>query len=216
MQNTLDLFYQELIVRAPDLLWALITLFFGWIVAGRIKNITINFLDKLRLNQMLKSLGWEAFFDRFDAKMNIPKFFGLIVEIYFFLLFLIISFDILKLGTISKLIGDIVAYYPNIFISIIIFIFTVFLADFSKKIVVGSMEKEKIVYSNFLGDIISSGAWILAILAIVYQLQIVQTLILTIFIGVVAVIVIALGIAFGIGGKDVAAKILEDIENRIK
>ena len=216
MQNILDIFYQELLVRVPDLLWALIIIFFGWIIAGRIKNITINFLNKLRLNQMLKSLGWETFFDKFDAKMNIPKFFGLIVEIYFFLLFLIISFDILKLDTISKLIGDVVGYYPNIFISIIIFIFTVFLADFSKKIVVGSMEKEKIVYSNFLGEIISSGAWLLAILAILYQLQIVQTLILTIFIGVVAVIVIALGVSFGLGGKDMASKILEDIENRMK
>lgn len=216
MQNILDIFSQEFVTRTPDILWALIILFFGWIIAGRARDIVINFLNKLRLNQILKSLGWETFFDRFDAKMNIPKFFGMIVEIYFFLLFLIISLDVLKLGTISKLIGDIVGYYPNIFISIIIFVFTVFLADFSKKIVVGKMEKEKIVYSNFLGDIISSGAWILAILSILYQLQIVQTLILTIFIGVVAMIVIALGIAFGLGGKDVAAKILEDMEKRVK
>lgn len=216
MQNILDLFYQELLTRTPDMLWALIILFFGWIIAGRIRDITINFLNRLRLNQILKSLGWETFFDRFDARMNIPKFFGMIVEVYFFLLFLIISLDVLKLGTISRMVGGVVGYYPNIFISIIIFIFTVFLADFSKKIVVGKMEKEKIVYSNFLGDIISSGAWLLAILAIGYQLQIVQTLILTIFIGVVAVIVIALGIAFGLGGKNMAAKILEDIENRVK
>jgi len=216
MQNILDLFYQELLTRTPDMLWALIILFFGWIIAGRIRDITINFLNRLRLNQILKSLGWETFFDRFDARMNIPKFFGMIVEVYFFLLFLIISLDVMKLGTISRMVGGVVGYYPNIFISIIIFIFTVFLADFSKKIVVGKMEKEKIVYSNFLGDIISSGAWLLAILAILYQLQIVQTLILTIFIGVVAVIVIALGISFGLGGKSMAAKILEDIENRVK
>jgi len=216
MQNLLDLFYQELISRTPDFLWALIILIFGWIIAGRLRELAINFLNRLRLNQMLKALGWETFFDRFDTKLNVPKFFGMIVEVYFFLLFVIISSDVLKLGTISRLIGDIVGYYPNIFISIVIFIFTVFIADFSKKIVVGSMDKEKVVYSNFLGDIISSGAWILAILAILYQLQIVQTLILTIFIGVVAIIVIALGVSFGLGGKDMAKKILDDIEQRVK
>lgn len=216
MQNIFDLLYQESLTRVPDLLWALIILFSGWIVAGRIRYLVINFFNKLRINQMLKSLGWESFFDRFDARMNIPKFFGIIIEVYFFLLFLIISLDVLNLGTLSKIAGNVVGYYPNIFISIIIFIFAVFLADFSKKIVVGSLEKGRIVYSNFLGDMISSAIWILAILAMLYQLQIVQTLILTIFIGVVAVIVVALGIAFGLGGKDTAAKILEDIENRIK
>jgi len=216
MQNIFEAFYQEILVRVPDLFWALIILFFGWIVAGRIRAVVINFLNRLRLNQMLKALGWESFFDRFDAKLNVPKFFGIIVEVYFFLLFLVISLDVLNLKTISGLVGDIIGYYPNIFISIVIFIFTVFIADFSKKIIVGSLDKEKMVYSNFLGDIISSGAWILAILAILYQLQIVQTLILTIFIGFVAIIVITLGISFGLGGKDLAKKILEDVERRVK
>jgi hypothetical protein len=216
MENILVLFYQEMLTRMPDLLWALIIVFFGWLVVGRIRNISINFFNRLRLNQMLKALGWESFFDRFDAKMNVSKFFGLIVEVYFFLLFVIISLDVLKLGTMSRLVGDVVGYYPNIFIAIIIFIFAVFVADFSKKIIVGSLDKERVVYSNFLGDIISLGAWILAILAILYQLQIVQTLVLAIFIGVVAVIVISLGIAFGLGGKDLAKKILEDMEDRVK
>jgi hypothetical protein len=216
MQNIFEILYQEFVIRVPDLFWALIILFFGWIISGRIRTVAIDFLNRLRLNQMLKALGWESFFDRFDAKMNIPKFFGIIVEIYFFLLFLIITLDILNLGTVSKLVGEVIGYYPNIFVSMVIFIFTVFVADFSKKIIVGNLDKEKIVYSNFLGDIVSSGAWILAILAILYQLQIVQTLILTIFIGVVAIIVISLGIAFGLGGKDLAKKMLENMENRVK
>lgn len=216
MANFFEIFYQESLTRLPDLVWALVILFFGWIVADRIKDVVVKFLDKLRVNQMLKSLGWESFFDRFDARMNVPKFFGIIVEIYFFLLFLVISLDVLKLETVSKLIGGVIGYYPNIFVSIVIFVITVFIADFGKKIIVGNLDKEKMVYSNFLGDIVSSGAWILAILAILYQLQIVQTLVLAIFIGVVALIVISLGIAFGLGGKDLAKKILEDMENRVK
>jgi hypothetical protein len=67
-----------------------------------------------------------------------------------------------------------------------------------------------------LGDIISSVAWILAILAILYQLKIVPDLILTIFIGFVLFIVLFFGLSFGLGGKDFAAKILEDLEKKIK
>jgi len=216
MQEAFFLFYQEILSRLPDFTWALIIIFFGWLISNRIEALSIKFFDKLRLNQILKSLGWESFFDRFDTKMNFSKFFGILIEIYFFLLFLTISLDVLNLGTAGKIVSGVIEYYPNIFISIIVFIVTVYIADFSKKIVVGNLEKEKITYSNFLGDIVSSGAWILAILAILYQLQIVQTLILAIFIGVIALIVVSLGLAFGIGGKDMAKKILEDIENRVK
>lgn len=216
MQEAFFLFYQELLSRLPDFTWALVIIIFGWAISNRAKALSINFFNKLRLNQILKSLGWESFFDRFDAKMNFSKFFGILIEAYFFLLFSIISLDVLKLETIGKIVSGVVEYYPNIFIAIIIFIATVFIADFSKKIVVGSLEKEKITYSNFLGDIVSTGSWVLAILAILYQLQIVQTLILAIFIGVIALIVISLGLAFGIGGKDTAKKILEDVEKRVK
>lgn len=216
MQEAFFLFYQEILSRLPEFTWALIIIFFGWIISNRIKALSIRFFNKLRLNQILKSLGWESFFDRFDAKMNISKFLGVLIEIYFFLLFLIISLDVLNLETAGRLVSGVVEYYPNIFIAMLIFIGTVYIADFSKKIVVGNLEKERITYSNFLGDIISTGAWILAILAILYQLQIVQTLILAIFIGVIALIVISLGLAFGIGGKDMAKKILEDIEKRVK
>lgn len=216
MQEAFFLFYQEILSRLPDFTWALVIIIFGWAVSNRIKALAIVFFNKLRLNQILKSLGWEAFFDRFDTKMNVSKFFGIIIEAYFFLLFLVISIDVLKFETIGKIVGGVVEYYPNIFISMVIFVATVFIADFSKKIVVGSLEKEKITYSNFLGDIISTGAWVLAVLAMLYQLQIVQTLVLAIFIGVIALIVVSLGLAFGIGGKDMAKKILDDIENKVK
>ncbi len=217
MENAIVLaFIQDLVTRLPDIAWALIVLIFGWFVSVVVKKYAIEFLNRLRLNQMLKSLGWESFFDRFDAKMNMPKFMGFLVEIYFFLLFLTISLDIVKLDSLNKIVGNVINYYPNIFISIVIFIFAVFIADFSRKIIVGSLEKGRITYSDLLGNIIATGTWVLAILAILYQLQIVQTLVLSIFIGVVGLIVLILGISFGLGGKDVAAKILEELGDRMK
>ncbi|NCO80485.1 hypothetical protein GW869_01785 [bacterium] len=81
---------------------------------------------------------------------------------------------------------------------------------------VGTLEKEKITYSRFIGKWIGWAIWLFAILAILYQLQIASNLILAIFIGMVATISIALGIAFGLGGKDLAAKILKELEEKIK
>lgn len=212
----LSLFFQELSSSLPSIIWAIIVLFLGLIVSNRVYVFVSKYSDKLKLNQILKSLGWQGFFDRFDAKPNISNFFGLITQIYILLLFIMTSLEILSLTMMNSVVGEVVRYYPNIFISMIIFTFALFLADFSKKIVICNLEKEKITYSNLLGNIIASATWILAVLAIMYQLQIVQNLVLIVFIGFISLIVITLGISFGIGGKDVAARILEDLEKKIK
>ena len=67
MQEVFSLFYQEILSRVPDLAWALVVFIIGWIISDRIGAISTKFFNKLRLNQILKSLGWESFFDRFDA-----------------------------------------------------------------------------------------------------------------------------------------------------
>ncbi len=216
MQDILNTISQSLIANTSNLLLAGIIFFIGWLIAIKIKNITIEILNKIHFNQMTKTLGWQEFFDRYHTNLNIPKFFGTIIEIFFVLLFFTVFLDTINITQLNGFLMSIINYFPNILISILIFIFAVFLSDFSKKVVLVSLEKEKITYSGILGNIISYSAWILAILAILYQLQVVPTLILTIFIGFVALIVITFGLAFGLGGKDLAKKVLEDLEEKLK
>lgn len=215
MTSILDIFSQNAFINAPNLLWGIFILIIGWLVSIKIKNMVVDLFAKIRLNQMAKTLGWEGFFDRYDARLDVAKFFGLIIEIFFILLFFTVFFDIIGLNQVNTVLMAVINYFPNILISIVIFIFAIYIAGFSKKIVLVSLEKEKITYSGILGDIISWATWILAVLAILYQLNIVPTLILSIFIGFVSLIVITFGLAFGLGGKDLAKKLLEDLEDRI-
>ncbi|HPD19952.1 MAG TPA: hypothetical protein PLV95_01805 [Candidatus Pacearchaeota archaeon] len=216
MQYFLNVLIQDIINSLPSLIGAILILVIGIFIASKLKNWTVKLLQKFRLNQMLKSLGWEDFFNHYNAQINVSKLLAEVVNIFFILLFLTISLDILGLEQVNVFIQKIIDYFPNIFIAIAIFLCAVFLADFSKKVLVITLEKEKIVYSSVLSNIISSAAWILATLAILYQLKIVPDLVLTIFIGFVAFIVLAFGLAFGLGGRDFAKKILDDLEKKIK
>ncbi|MDD3386591.1 MAG: hypothetical protein PHU17_01760 [Candidatus Pacebacteria bacterium] len=212
-----DIFINELISSLPNIIWAIAIIILGLYLSGKAGKIVDYYLKRFRLDQVLSSLGWQAFFDKFETKLNVSKFFGLIVQVYIFLLFLVASLDLLSLKSLNGILTGIIEYYPNIFISSIIFIFAVFIADFCKKIIIGSFSNgEKVTYSTFLGDVFSASTWVLAILAILYQLQIAQTLILIIFIGFISLFVIILGIAFGLGGKEMAQKILEEMEKKIK
>lgn len=207
---------QSFINVLPNIFLGIVIILLGLYISKKIRDLVIHFLNRLRLNQMLSSLGWQEFFNRFDTKLDIPRFFGTITQIYFLLWVVLLVLDMLSLSIVGNIISNIINYYPNIFISIVIFIVAVFIADFSKKIIVSDFREEKLTYSNFLGNIIASSVWVIAILAILYQLQIAQTLILIAFIGFIALIVLTVGIAFGLGGKEIARKTLEDIEKKIK
>lgn len=216
LKEVLNLIWENLIQISPPIFWAGLVLLLGVIVAKTMERLTVSFLNKIRLNQVLKRIGWEEALSKVEIRLEAPKFIGQIVKWFFVIIFLMASSEILGLTQFSQFLEKVVSYFPNIFISILIFIVFVFLADFSQKIFVGSLEKEKITYSKFFGKGFSLTIWILAILAILYQLKIVPTLILAIFIGVITIIVLALGISFGLGGRDFAAKILEELKEKFK
>jgi hypothetical protein len=209
-------FLQSLIDISPAIFWAILVFFVGWFISQWAGQIAATFLSKIRLSQVLKRMGLEEALTKIDLHLSAPKFFGEIVRWFFVILFLMAASEILGLTQFSHFLEKVIGYYPNVFIAALIFVVAVFLADFSQKIVVGTLEKEKITYSRFLGRAIRWTIWLFAILAILYQLQITPSLILAILIGMVATISIALGIAFGLGGKDLAAKILKELEEKFK
>jgi len=216
MENIFEPFLQSLINISPAIFWAILVFLIGWFISKWMGQIAAAFLSKIRLNQVLKRMGLEEALTKIDLRLSAPKFFGEIVRWFFVVLFLMAASEILGLTQFSQFLEKAIDYYPNIFIAALIFVVAVFLADFSQKIVVGTLEEEKITYSRFLGRAIRWTIWLFAILAILYQLQITPSLILAILIGMVATISIALGIAFGLGGKDLATKILKELEKKFK
>jgi len=217
MGNELILkFWEKIGEYTPQILGAILLFILGWLVSKWASRIVTGFLKKTRLNQALKRLGVEEVLSNIDARLNAPRFFGELVRWCVFTLFLMACSEMLGLVQFSQFLAVIIGYFPNIFIAAIIFIIAAFLSDYCQKIVVGTLKKERITYSRVLGKGLSLLIWILAILAILYQLKIVPTLILMMFIGVTALIVLVLGISFGLGGRDIAAKILKGLEDKFK
>jgi len=159
-ENIFEPFFQSFINISPAVFWAILVFFVGWFISKWIGQIAAAFLSKIRLNQVLKRMGLEEALTKIDTRLNAPKFFGEIVRWFFVILFLMAASEILGLTQFSQFLGKVIGYYPNIFIAALIFVVAVFLADFSQKIVVGTLEKEKITYSRFLGRAIRWAIWL--------------------------------------------------------
>jgi len=188
----------------------------GFLLSIWIKGICISFLNKIQFNNALERIGFNEFIYKIDQKIKIEKIIGFLVQFFLILVFLMFSFEILQLHTSFNLLDKIISYYPNILISIIIFIIAIYAIDFSQKIVIGTKTSEKITYSRSFAKIIDLSIRILTILAILYQLQIIPQLIIIVFIGVVLTISLSFGTSFGLAAKKPMARLVKKLGSIFK
>lgn len=195
-----------------SILWASLSLLFGILVGKWSEILVKKILTKIRFDQVINILGLPKVF----PKIDLLDFFGNLAKWFFVILFLMLSFEILGLPIFSQFLEKIVNYFPNIFVSCLIFILAVFLSFLSQKLVFIRLDEKKVIYSRFLRRFVFTFIWTIAALAILYQLKIVPHLILIIFAGFVFTISLSLGISFGLVGKEFLEKFLKDLQEKFK
>lgn len=200
----------------PVLIGAILVFTIGWFIALGTGKLVSEILSRLKFNEFFERADWQKALQKADLTVNPSEFLGTIVKWILAIVFLLASVEILGLPQFTEFLGKIVSYLPNVFIAALIFIVAVIIADVAGKIVVASVEKMKIGYANLAGIIARWSIWVFALLAILYQLGVVRPMVQALFTGLVAFFVISFGLAFGLGGKDVAAEILQDWRKKLK
>jgi small-conductance mechanosensitive channel len=194
---------------------AVLFLLAGWAFAGWLGKRLSRALENTNLNSIAKEARLNDALAKNNISLNLPKFLGEALKWSLLLVALMIATDIVGLEQASGFFVSVIKFLPNIYISFLIFFAALFAENFSRKIIIGSIEDEKLVYSKILGEIIRFSIRVLAVLAILYQLNIAQALVLSIFIAFLGALALAVGISFGIGGKDLAKKVLDEIKNKL-
>lgn len=198
-----------------DLARASILLFAGILVAFWVKRICLEFLKNIHFDSAISRVGLNGTVKKFEPNIDVGKLIAIVVQLFFITLFAMFFCEAVSLFALSNLLTKIILYYPNIFISIIIFIISIYCIDFIQKIVVGTKTSKEITYSRFLAKIIDWSIRVLTFLAILFQLQIVPQLIIIIFIGFALAISLAIGISVGLAAKKPMAKLLKEFQDSI-
>jgi hypothetical protein len=196
----------------PNLLGAIIVFIIGWLIALALGKLTAQIIRALRIDQILEKMGFKRSLERANLKLDSGRFVGELVKWFFIIVFLMAATDILKMPQVTEFLRQIILYIPHLIVAVLILLAAVLIANFLQKLVKASVEAAGLRSANFLGAVTKWAILIFAILAALLQLGIVPALIQTIFTGLVAALAISAGLAFGLGGKDLAAQIL----NRLK
>ncbi|MCD6550402.1 hypothetical protein J7K24_02560 [bacterium] len=200
----------------PELIGALIVIIVGWFVAVAIGKIIAEVLKRIRFNMLFERGAWKEALEKAKWKVDPSGFIGALVKWVIFIVFLKAAVEILGLEEFATFMSSIVLWLPNLIVAAAIFVVAVIVAEYVPKIIRAAAEGMQLKYSKFIEKVTRWAIWVFAIMAILIQLGIAREMIMTLFSGFVAFLVIAGGLAFGLGGKDVAAEILQDLKRKIK
>ncbi len=200
----------------PMLLAAIIVFIIGWFLSIGIGKLVSEILRKLGFNNIFKRTGWDNAFSKADIEVDPAQFIGVITKWIFVIIFLMIASDIIGWTSFSLLLGQIVLWIPNLLVAIVILVVAIILADILEKIVKATVERMGVASATFLGALTKWVIYIVASLAILSQLNVAQNIVNAVVIGIVATFVIALGLAFGLGGREEAGRVLKTIRERVE
>jgi hypothetical protein len=196
----------------PDFLGAVIIFALGWLLASLVEKLIEGIFKSFKVDTLLKSTGVEDVIERSGHKLNSGRFVGALVKWFVIIVFLVASFDVLGLTQVNEFLkGVVLTYIPNVIVAVLVLMVSVVIADTIQKVVVASARAAHVKSASFLGAVAKWSIWIFAILTALIHLGIAPQLIQTLFMGIVVAAALATGLSFGLGGKEVAGRMLEKL-----
>ncbi len=210
-----DLWY-TVISYLPAILAAVVVFLIGWIVGIVLYRVIVEVVKVLRVNEALKAAGVNDAAKDAGFKLDVGKFLATLVEWFIILVFLDASLEILGLTRVTIFLQSVVLLYlPQVIVASLILILGAIVAEVVKGLVSGSARAAGATSGNLAGTVAKWAIWITAILAALNQLGIASDFVQTLFTGVVIALSLAFGLAFGLGGKEAAARTIEKIRSEI-
>ena len=199
----------------PNVLAAIIIFVLGWVAASVIEKLVEQLFKVLMVDKALRSAGMEDALQKGGVRLDSGMFFGALVKWFIVVIFLMASLDVVRLNTVNDFLRQVAAYLLQVIVAALILLVAAVVANVTDKVVSSSAKTAGISSAGFLGGVSRWAIWIFAIVTALTQLGVAGQLMLTLLQGLVYMLAIAGGVAFGLGGKDAAARYIERLREEI-
>ncbi len=202
-------FLVEIAAYLPRLGVALAVLVAGWLVAKALRYGSVRALRALNFHVLSERAGIEAFLQQGGTESDTTDLFGLLVYWLALLGALIVAFNGLGLTQVTELLGRVLLFLPKVLVALLVLVFGLYFARFIGQSVLAWCRKVGIGDAEVLGRLAQYAIVTFVLLIAIDHVDIGGGLVQQTFLILLTGVVLALALAFGIGGRDRAAALLE-------
>ena len=193
----------------PKLALAIGVLIAGWLLAKFARFAITKALRAINFNVLTERAGLDGFLHQGGIETDTTGILGLLIYWLVILAALIIGFNSMGLTYVPGLLGEVVRFVPKIIVAVLILAFGAYFARFIGTTVTTYCRNISIQDSDLLGKLAQYGIMAFVVLIALDQVNVGGDIVRQSFLIVLAGVVFALALAFGLGGKDAAAEAIE-------
>lgn len=212
--------FAELLARfseaAPKLLFALLILLIGRIVAGLVRRVVQRVLAGLRVDRLAEQLNDIDIVQRTGMKIQVS---GVISQMVFYVLmlgFVIFATDMLGIPAITDMVRDVIDYLPALFSAFVLFLLGLFLADMVRGAVQTTCQSMGIPSAKMIGTAVFYFLFITIAVSALSQAKISTGFIASNLTVVIGALALAFAVGYGLAARDLVANYIAGHYNRNK
>ncbi|MDQ3813697.1 MAG: small-conductance mechanosensitive ion channel [Armatimonadota bacterium] len=196
------------LVGLRNVLAFLLILLLGWIVAAMLAKAIVVLLRRAHFNDFAQHSGVAELIHRMGVSTDAS---GLVAEAANWivrLVFLLAACNTVGLNDVSDMIKQLLLWIPKLVAAIVVLMIGGLLANALARVVRGATADADIGNPELLASLTRLAVWGAAIVVAANQIGVGQLFVNVLYIGLVFALSLALGLSFGLGGRDTAAQIL--------
>jgi small-conductance mechanosensitive channel len=213
---SLTTFWTQLASFVPQLMVALVLLFIGWILAKLARSGVRRLLVALKFDKVTEKSGLEAFMQHAELELSLAGLLGNLVYWLIILVMIVTVANSLGLQMVADLFNKVVLYIPNVIVAILVLVFGTILARFINRLVFAWLNNMEFDGALTVSTFSEYAMMVFVFFIAMEQLQIANELLTAAFIIAFGAVGLAFAIAFGMGAKDWAGRVIEKIANNSK
>ncbi len=215
LQGPLLQLWDTIIAYLPNVIGAIVVFILGMIIAHVLRTVVEQLIKLMRIDDLAQKLEIRSQFDRMGIRLHIGNLMGWIVKWFFIIVALIAATEILGWLEVTDYLKQVVLFIPNVIVAVIVLLAGILLGNFVQNVVKSAVEAAQLASANFLSGMAKWAILVFSFMAALVQLQIAPDLIRVLFTGLVFMLSLAGGLAFGLGGKDHASQLLTRLKKDI-
>jgi hypothetical protein len=193
----------------PAVIGALLILIIGWILSNILARLVDEVLERAGADRLFAEHGGREMYATAGTTIVPSDVAAILVKWVVRLIFLVAAANVLGLTQVSSLLNQVILWIPNLVVAAVILLVAPLIGRFLRRLIEVGAGQMGFTNASLLGRLVEVAVIAFAVVIAINQVGIARDLVNILFIGVVGALSLAFGLAFGLGGRDVAARLTE-------